>query len=114
MTPSDRSTGRGPTRPDDGLPESVGSSWELLVAYTKQETVEPLKGLGQRIGLGMLGARVAGIGVISLVLALLRALQGVESFSGSLTWIPDVITLVVVVLATAIVFKIIDGRRAPA
>jgi hypothetical protein len=104
----------GEGKKDDGLGESVNSSWELLVAYTKQETVEPLKGIGKRIGLGMLGALVAGIGVIELILALLRVLQDVEAFDGSLTWIPYLITLVVVVLATAIVFKIIDGRRANA
>ena len=98
----------------DGLSDSMNSSWELLVAYTKQETVEPLKGIGKRIGLGMLGALVAGIGVIELVLALLRGLQGVESFTGSLTWIPYVITLLVVVLATAVVLRVIDGRRARA
>jgi pilus assembly protein TadC len=113
MAPSDRPASRAGTH-DDGLPESVSSSWELLIAYTKQETVEPLKGIGKRIGLGMLGALVAGIGVIELILALLRGLQGVESFTGSLSWIPYVITFVVVVLATAIVFKIIDGRRATA
>jgi hypothetical protein len=111
MTPPPGSAGR-PGKADEGIGESVNGSWELLVAYTKQETVEPLKGVGKRIGFGMLGALVAGIGVIELVLALLRALQGVESFTGSLTWIPYLITLVVVVAATAVVFKVIEGRRA--
>ena len=106
-----------PTPPhDDGIGESVSSSWELLVAYTKQETLGPLKGIGKRIGLGMLGALVAGIGVIELILAMLRALQTTTgtTFTGSWSWAPYVITLLVVAAAAAIVLKIIDGRRAEA
>ena len=101
-------------RPDDGIGSSVSSSWELVVAYAKQETVGPLKGIGSRIGLGMLGTLVAGIGVIELVLALLRGLQNVEQLQGAWSWVPYLITLVVVVFATAVVLKIIDGRRAQA
>lgn len=97
--------------PDESLSGSASTTWELLVAYAKQETVEPLRGLGRRVGMGMLGALVAGIGVIELVLALLRGLQNVESFTGSLSWIPYLITLVVVAAATAAALAIIDGRR---
>lgn len=100
--------------PDEGIGESVTSSWELLVAYTKQETLGPLKGIGRRIGLGMLGALVAGIGVVELIIALLRGLQNVETLDGAWSWVPYLITLVVVLLATAICLKIIDGRRAEA
>jgi hypothetical protein len=95
------------------VPDSVNSTWVVLVAYVKQETLGPLRGIGKRVGLGMVGALVAGIGAIELVLALLRALQEEtgSTFTGSWSWAPYLITLVVVVLATAICLKIIDGRR---
>lgn len=95
------------------VPESAGGAVTTVVAYAKQEIVLPLRGVGRRVGLGVVGALVAGIGAIELVLALLRVLQEEtgSTFTGSLTWIPYVITLVAVALAALLIFKLIDGRR---
>ena len=49
--------------------------WELTVAYAKQETVDPLKGLGRFLGYGVSGSLVFGFGALLLLLSLLRALQ---------------------------------------
>ena len=49
--------------------------WELLVAYAKQETTEPLKGLGRWIGYGAGGSFLIAIGFLLVFMAALRALQ---------------------------------------
>ena len=69
----------------------------LVKAYAKQETIEPLKGLGRYLLFGVLGAVVLGTGVILLVVALLRLLQTEtgDAFDGNWSWVPYVITIVV-------------------
>jgi len=49
--------------------------WELLVAYAKQETVEPLRGLQRWVAAGAGGSLLIATGVSLLLLACLRALQ---------------------------------------
>ena len=68
-----------------GVPEPSGQSksvvvtaqelWELVVAYFKQETVDPLKGLARYVGFGLLGAMLMGTGIFFLAMGGLRALQ---------------------------------------
>jgi hypothetical protein len=81
------------------IPETLSELWEMLVSYAKQETVEPLKGLGRFIGFGVGAALCGGIGIILLTLAALRALQTHtgEHLTGSWNWVPYVAALVVLV-----------------
>jgi len=99
-----------------GIAESVTDTWTVLVAYVRQETVEPLRGIFRRVGLGMLGAVIAGVGAIELVLALLRLLQEEtgDAFDGNWSWVPYVITLVVVGIVTAAILWYLDHRRSQA
>jgi hypothetical protein len=87
-------------KPDKSLPTLASELWELVVGYLKQETLDPLKGLGKFVGLGIAGAAVLSIGLVFLAIALLRLLQFETDghLSGNLSWIPYVITLVAVVL----------------
>ena len=48
---------------------------DLVIAYAKQETLEPLKGLGKKAALGLGGAMLLGIGGIFCSIAALRAMQ---------------------------------------
>lgn len=95
-----------------GLPTLVEELWQLVVSYFKQETVEPLKGLGRFALFGVAGSLFVGIGTVLLLLAGLRALQEEtgDTFAGDWSWAPYGITmagtLLVVVLAVAAV-----GRR---
>ena len=77
--------------------EVASELWELTRTYAKQETVEPLKGVGRFLAYGVGGALLLGVGVILLMLAGLRALQTETGtwFTGNLSWIPYVIVLVV-------------------
>ena len=70
--------------------------WELLVAYAKQETVEPLRGLQRWVAAGAGGSLLIATGVSLLLLACLRALQNETgtTFTGNWSWAPYLITLV--------------------
>jgi hypothetical protein len=46
---------------------------ELSKEYVKQETLDPLKSMGRRLGFGVLGAVCVGMGSVMLGVGLLRA-----------------------------------------
>ena len=95
------------------LPTHVEELWELIVRYFRQETVEPLKGLGRFVVRGVGGALALGIGLVLLFLAGLRALQTEtgEHFTGNLTWLPYAIVLVGTVIVIAIAASRIGKRK---
>ena len=79
------------------MPEVATELWALTKDYARQETVDPLKGVGRYLGYGVAGALLGGVGVILLMLAGLRALQTEtgDAFDGNLSWLPYLIVLVV-------------------
>ncbi len=88
---------------------------DLLKDYARQETVGPLKGVGRYLAFGIAGSLLIAVSVVLLTLALLRALQTETGsvFTGSLNWIPYLITLLFVVavafLATRAILNGDDG-----
>jgi hypothetical protein len=74
--------------------------FELVKAYAKQETVEPLRGAGRWVGFGIAGSLLLMLGGISLTLAMLRVLQEETgtSFTGNLSWVPYLATLVAAIV----------------
>ena len=75
---------------------------DLVIAYAKQETLEPLKGLGKKAAFGLGGAVLLGIGSVFCSVAALRALQTETDFfeEHNLTWLPYfIVMLVLAVLA---------------
>lgn len=81
---------------DKSLPALVGELWQLVVTYAKQETIVPIKGLGRFVAFGVAGSLLLALGLLLWVLAALRALQTEtgSTFTGNLSWLPYVITLV--------------------
>ena len=79
------------------VPEVATELWALTKDYARQETVDPMKGVGRYLAYGSAGALLGGVGVIVLLLAGLRALQTEtgSTFTGNLSWIPYLIVLVV-------------------
>ena len=82
---------------EKSLPTLARELWELVVAYAKQETVDPVRNLGRFVAFGVAGSLVLGIGLVVLVIAVLRVLQ---TETGShlqqhLSWIPYAIMVVV-------------------
>src|SRR5947209_19822165 len=85
------------TRGDERSPPAqVGELWRLVVAYFRQETVEPVRNLGRFVLFGVAGSLVLALGLGLLLLALLRALQTETGshLQGDLSWVPYVIVMV--------------------
>jgi len=88
---------------EKSIPQVLTELWEMLVSYAKQETVEPLKGLGRFVAFGLGAALAGGIGIILLTLAGLRALQthNDDHLSGNWNWVPYLAALVLLALLIA-------------
>ena len=89
---------------EKSLPTQIGELWRLVLAYFRQETVEPVRNLGRFVLFGVAGSLVLGLGLVLLLLAALRVLQTETGshLQGHWSWLPYVIVLVVaVVLAGA-------------
>ena len=100
-------------KPEKSLPTLATELWQLVLAYLKQETLEPLKGLLRFVGIGIGGAVLTSLGLVLLAVAGLRALQ-VETaphFAGNLSWLPYLIVLVGAVLIAALSAKRISAKR---
>lgn len=105
-------TGNG-GKSDKSMSAQVGEIWELIVAYAKQETVEPLKGLPRFIGLGVAGSFALAIGLVLLLLAVLRLLQTEtgSALQGHLSWIPYLATLAIAGAVAFVAAKQIQKKR---
>lgn len=105
-------------RDDDSaksIPQVATELWELSVAYAKQETIDPLKGLGRFLGFGVGGAVLLGIGSVLLVLSGLRALQTEtdSTFTGNLTWAPYlIVTAASLALIGLVIWRVVK-RKGP-
>lgn len=96
------------------LPTLVAELWELVVAYAKQETIEPLKGLGRFLAWGVAGAVLTGMGAVFLLLAALRALQEEtgDTFAGNWSWAPYAVTLAGALVVAGVAVRMVGaGRR---
>jgi hypothetical protein len=107
------------TSKDKGSGDARRDALNLLVAYVKQETLDPLKSLGRFLLFGVSGSIAIAIGTGLLLLAGLRALQTeTGTFHGNLSWVPY---LIVAAAALAVIglsaWRIVSGpaaRRIPA
>jgi len=100
-------------KPDKGLPTLATELWEMVVAYLKQETLEPLKGLGRFVAIGLAGAVLLGIGLLFLAVGGLRVLQ-VETaphWAGHWSWLPYVLTLIAAGAVTGLVASRIGAAK---
>jgi hypothetical protein len=84
-------------RDADDIPTLLRDLATLVVGYVKQETIEPVRGLGRFLAFGAAGVVVGGTGLFLLVLGGLRLLQEEtgSAFRGHLSFLPYVIALVV-------------------
>lgn len=72
------------------MKDDISELWDLVVAYVRQETVEPLKGLGRYVLFGIAGSVALVGGLALLVLGVLRVVQQEtgSTFRGHLSWLP--------------------------
>lgn len=82
----------------DNPQQTIRELKELVIAYAKQETVDPIKGLGRYVAYGLAGAILLGLGAMFMAIGLLRVLQGDSRgphFTGNWSWAPYAIVVVV-------------------
>lgn len=94
------------------IPETIQELWNLLVAYTKQETVDPLRNIGRFVAYGVGGMMILTIGCVLLALSVLRAMQSQtgDLFFGFWSWVPyAVVTLVLAALVGLAISRIGKG-----
>ncbi len=77
----------------------IADQLELIKAYARQQTLDPLKGSGRWVGMGLLGSVLLVVGGVSMTLALLRVLQEETgtNFTGNLSWVPYLLTMTVLI-----------------
>lgn len=83
---------------------------ELVVAYAKQETIGPLRGVGRWIGWGIASMVFVSAGIVLVILGALRLLQSFSAFDGAWSWVPYGVCLV---LCAAIVGVALGQIRKP-
>ena len=77
----------------------ISETFDLVVEYIKQETVEPLRGAGRWLGFGLVAAHAIILASLFLLLGVLRLLQSASlPFDGGWSWAPYLITAVVGIL----------------
>jgi hypothetical protein len=111
---SDEEQAEVPEPQSKPIPEIASELWALTRDYAKQETIDPLKGVGRYLTFGVPGALLIGFGLVLLMLSGLRALQTQtgSTFHGSLSWIPYFIVLVVAAgLVALAVARITKAKR---
>jgi hypothetical protein len=101
---------------DKNLPTLVSELWDMVVAYAKQETIDPLRALRDFIKFGLMGSVLltAGFGLVAL--GGLRALQEETSphWTGNWSWVPYALTLPASMAVAGLLWLRInaDRRRA--
>ncbi|MBM3674356.1 MAG: phage holin family protein [Actinobacteria bacterium] len=95
------------------IPQIVTELWELVVAYFKQETTEPLKAIGRVVAFGVAGSLLLGFGVVFLTVGGLRVLQEETgtTFIGNWSWVPYLIMTVLLALGGALTWKVGARRK---
>jgi hypothetical protein len=92
------------------LPAQAAELWDLVRSYAKQETVEPIKGIGRYAALGLAGSALLSIGLVLLTLGGLRALQTEtgSTFEGNWSWAPYLLAFAG---AAVVIYFVLRGTR---
>jgi hypothetical protein len=108
MGPTPASSDRG----HKGLRTSGDDAVKLTIDYLKQETLEPLKGLGRFLRYGIAGSFCLALGLLLLLVGLLRLLQEETgtALTGDWSWVPYLaVTVAGLVVIGVAVWRITAG-----
>ncbi len=94
-----------PSRSDNGshgLRHAGDDAFQLTVDYLKQETIDPLRGLGRFLYMGIAGSAFLAFGILLILIGVLRLLQTETgtALTGDWSWVPYA---VVVLLGIAVI-----------
>jgi hypothetical protein len=95
------------------LPTLAVELKDLVVTYAKQETLEPIKGLGRFIAFGVAGSLLLAFGLVLLTLAVLRVLQEElpETFDGNWSFAPYLIAFVFCIVVVALAARGVGAAK---
>ncbi len=96
---------------DKSLPDLGRELVDLTVTYAKQETLDPLKSLGPRVGKGVLGSAAASVGLVFLLVGVLRLLQVEARLRGVLSFVPYLVAVVVAGAVAFVALRQIAAKR---
>jgi len=89
-----------------GLRNAGDDAFQLTVDYLKQETIEPLRGLGRFLYMGIAGSFFAAGGILLVLIGILRLLQTETgtTLTGDLSWVPYAVVIILglVVIGVAV------------
>jgi hypothetical protein len=79
-----------------GLRHAGDDAFQLTVDYLKQETVQPLRGLGRFLYMGIAGSFCLAGGILLILIGILRLLQTETgtALTGDWSWVPYVSVMV--------------------
>lgn len=102
-----------PEAPPSDPAEALAELREVVLAYFRQEAVDPLRRLAAWLGFGLAGGVFLCTGLVLLALGGLRALQSEtgEHLTGSLSWAPYAIVLAAVLVVFGLARSAARARR---
>ena len=80
-----------------GLRHAGDDAFQLTVDYLKQETIQPLKGLGRFLYMGIAGSFFLAGGILLALIGILRLLQTETgtALTGDWSWVPYLSVMVI-------------------
>ena len=95
-----------------GLRHAGDDAFQLTVDYLKQETIEPLRGLGRFLYMGIAGSFFLAFGILLILLGVLRLLQTETgtALKGDWSWVPYAVVIVLGLMVIGVaVWRITAG-----
>jgi hypothetical protein len=99
----------------DNPQQTIRELKDLVVAYAKQETIDPIKGLGRFVGFGIAGALLLGTGGFFFAMAILRVLQTQtgDTFADWRSFFPYLIVVALLLVVAFVAYLAAKKRRLP-
>ena len=101
-----------PDNGNHGLRHAGDDAFQLTVDYLKQETIEPLRGLGRFLYMGIAGSFFLAGGILLILVGVLRLLQTETgtALTGDWSWVPYAVVIVLGLMVIAVaVWRITAG-----
>ena len=95
-----------------GLRHAGDDAFQLTVDYLKQETIEPLRGLGRFLYMGIAASFFAAFGILLILIGVLRLLQTETgtALKGDWSWVPYAVVIVLGLMVIGVaVWRITAG-----
>lgn len=98
-------------------------TYELVRDYAKQETLDPLRGAGRWLGVGLIAGFLMSVGMVIVLVGVLRLTQDLLLYTwfvdqaDGLSFVPYLVTLAIGIATSAVVwsrvsvFELNRGRR---